>query len=61
MLLEGWVQSALTSSMLLAIPVAMLAGLVSFASPCILPLLPGYLSYASGMGASEIAHLSASS
>jgi len=55
MLLEGWVQSALTSSMLLAIPVAILAGIVSFASPCILPLLPGYLSYASGMGASEIA------
>ena len=54
-LLESWVQSALTSSMLLAIPVAMLAGLVSFASPCILPLLPGYLSYASGMGASQIA------
>ncbi|MDO5678310.1 MAG: cytochrome c biogenesis protein CcdA [Propionibacteriaceae bacterium] len=41
--------------MLLAIPVAVLAGLVSFASPCILPLLPGYLSYASGMGAAEIA------
>ncbi len=55
MLLEGWVQSALTSSMLLAIPVAILAGIVSFASPCLLPLLPGYLSYASGMGASEIA------
>ncbi|MHA7861240.1 cytochrome c biogenesis CcdA family protein [Tessaracoccus sp. Y36] len=41
--------------MLLAIPVAVLAGLVSFASPCVLPLLPGYLSYASGLGASEIA------
>src|SRR5690606_38146841 len=25
-----------------------------FASPCVLPLLPGYLSYASGLGASEI-------
>lgn len=54
-LLEGWVQSALSSSLLLAIPVAVLAGLVSFASPCVLPLLPGYLSYASGLGASEIA------
>lgn len=52
--LEGWVASALTSSMLLAIPVALLAGLVSFASPCVLPLLPGYLSYASGIGASQI-------
>lgn len=54
-LLESWVQTALGSSMLLAIPVAVLAGLVSFASPCVLPLLPGYLSYASGLGASEIA------
>ncbi|MCC2592504.1 cytochrome c biogenesis protein CcdA [Tessaracoccus sp. OS52] len=40
--------------MFLAIPVAMLAGIISFASPCILPLLPGYLSYASGLGAAEI-------
>ena len=30
--------------MLLALPVALLAGLVSFFSPCVLPLLPGYLS-----------------
>ena len=54
-LLESWTTTALTSSMLLAIPVAMLAGLVSFASPCILPLLPGYLSYASGLGSAQIA------
>lgn len=54
-LLESWVTQALTSSMLLAIPVALLAGLVSFASPCVLPLLPGYLSYASGLGANQIA------
>ena len=49
-LLESWAGQALTSSMLVAIPVAMLAGLVSFLSPCVLPLLPGYLSYASGLG-----------
>ncbi len=35
--------------MLLAIPVALLAGLVSFASPCVLPLVPGYLGYVSGL------------
>ncbi|MCC6495544.1 MAG: cytochrome c biogenesis protein CcdA [Propionibacteriaceae bacterium] len=40
--------------MLLALPVAVLAGLVSFFSPCVLPLLPGYLSYATGLGAAEI-------
>ena len=28
-----------------AIPVAILAGLVSFVSPCVLPLVPGYLGY----------------
>lgn len=54
MLLESWAGEALTSSMLVAVPVAMLAGIVSFASPCVLSLLPGYLSYASGLGASEI-------
>lgn len=34
--------------LLIAIPVAILAGLVSFASPCILPLVPGYLAYIGG-------------
>nr|WP_210422652.1 MULTISPECIES: cytochrome c biogenesis protein CcdA [unclassified Cryobacterium] len=34
--------------MLLALPIALLAGLISFASPCILPLLPGYLAYIGG-------------
>lgn len=35
-------------TVLLAIPLALLAGLVSFLSPCCLPLVPGYLSYVSG-------------
>lgn len=55
MLLESWISQALGSSLLLAVPVAVLAGVVSFASPCVLPLLPGYLSYASGLGAAQIA------
>nr|WP_093375618.1 cytochrome c biogenesis protein CcdA [Flavimobilis marinus] len=37
--------------MLLAIPLALLAGVVSFASPCVLPLVPGYVGYVSGMAA----------
>lgn len=41
--------AAFSGSMLLAIPVALLAGLVSFASPCVLPLVPGYLGYLGGM------------
>lgn len=36
------------ANVLLALPVAFLAGLISFASPCVLPLVPGYLSYAAG-------------
>jgi cytochrome c-type biogenesis protein len=35
--------------LLLAIPVAAAAGAVTFLSPCCLPLVPGYLSYAAGM------------
>ena len=53
--LADWAKEAVGGSMLLAIPVAALAGLVSFFSPCVLPLLPGYLSYATGMAAGEIA------
>tara|TARA_B110000503_G_scaffold96967_1_gene145705 strand:+ start:964 stop:1695 length:732 start_codon:yes stop_codon:yes gene_type:complete len=36
-------------NLLIASVVAILAGLISFASPCVLPLVPGYLSYAAGM------------
>jgi cytochrome c-type biogenesis protein len=41
--------------LLLAVPVAAAAGLVSFASPCVLPLVPGYLSYVAGLSGSELA------
>lgn len=37
------------SNLLIAGMVALLAGLISFFSPCVLPLVPGYLSYAAGM------------
>ncbi|MFW0107530.1 cytochrome c biogenesis CcdA family protein [Rothia sp. P7181] len=36
-------------SLWLAIPLAVLAGLVSFASPCVLPLVPGYIGYMTGL------------
>ncbi|WP_214103377.1 cytochrome c biogenesis CcdA family protein [Acrocarpospora catenulata] len=38
-----------SGSLLIALPIALLAGLVSFLSPCVLPLVPGYLSYVTGM------------
>jgi cytochrome c-type biogenesis protein len=34
--------------LLIAVPIALLAGVVSFASPCVLPLVPGYLAYIGG-------------
>lgn len=44
----------MSGSLLLAIPLAVLAGLISFASPCVLPVVPGYLglvgSVAEGRG-----------
>lgn len=46
---ESFAGIALSGSMALAVPVAILAGLVSFASPCVVPLVPGYLGYVSGM------------
>ena len=41
-------------SLLLALPLAALAGLVSFLSPCVLPLVPGYLAYTTGLSAAEV-------
>ena len=41
--------------LLLAIPVAAAAGAVTFLSPCVLPLVPGYLSYITGMSGSSVA------
>ena len=38
-----------SGSLLLAVPIAILAGLFSFASPCVLPLVPGYLGYVTGL------------
>ena len=40
--------AALPSSLIAALPLAVAAGLVSFISPCVLPLLPGYLAFLSG-------------
>ena len=44
----NWGEQIFSGGLLVAIPIALLAGLVSFASPCVLPLVPGYLAYASG-------------
>jgi cytochrome c-type biogenesis protein len=43
--MTGFTETAAAGPLLLALAVSMLAGLVSFASPCVVPLVPGYLSY----------------
>ncbi len=48
-------QTVMSGALILALPIALLAGLVSFFSPCVLPLVPGYLSYVTGVSGSDLA------
>lgn len=43
--MTGLAETAAAGPLLLALGLSALAGLVSFASPCVVPLVPGYLSY----------------
>jgi len=45
--------AASSGPLLLAIAACTLAGLVSFASPCVVPLVPGYLSYLAGIAGAD--------
>ncbi|MFJ8537387.1 cytochrome c biogenesis CcdA family protein [Streptomyces sp. NPDC093591] len=47
--------TVLNGALLLALPIAVLGGLVSFFSPCVLPLVPGYLSYVTGVSGTDLA------
>ncbi|MET7391383.1 cytochrome c biogenesis CcdA family protein [Streptomyces sp. NPDC005529] len=42
-------------TLVVAVPVAVAAGLVSFLSPCVLPLVPGYLSYVTSLSVEDLA------
>ncbi|GGM73953.1 cytochrome C biogenesis protein CcdA [Thermopolyspora flexuosa] len=46
---DGLADTVAAGSLLVALPIAVAAGVVSFLSPCVLPLVPGYLSYVTGM------------
>ncbi|MEU3349679.1 cytochrome c biogenesis protein CcdA [Streptomyces sp. NPDC006700] len=48
-------QTVSGGALLLALPIAVLGGLVSFFSPCVLPLVPGYLSYVTGVTGTDLA------
>ncbi|MEU1884514.1 cytochrome c biogenesis protein CcdA [Micromonospora sp. WMMD987] len=51
---ETFRELAQSGPLLLAIGAAALAGLVSFLSPCVLPLMPGYLSYVTGLAGTDL-------
>lgn len=51
---ETFADVASSGPLLLAIGAAALAGLVSFLSPCVLPLMPGYLSYVTGLAGADL-------
>ena len=46
---DFFINQVFDGNLLIAIFVAVIAGLISFFSPCVIPLVPGYISYASGM------------
>ncbi|MFJ9814172.1 cytochrome c biogenesis CcdA family protein [Streptomyces sp. NPDC101151] len=48
-------QTVKNGALLVALPIALLGGLVSFFSPCVLPLVPGYLSYVTGVAGTDLA------
>lgn len=52
-MIDFLVEQLLGGFLLVAFPIAVLAGLVSFISPCVLPLVPGYLSFAAGYSKSK--------
>lgn len=55
-MLVGEIGEIVTSgSLLFAIPIAFVAGMVAFLSPCVLPLAPGYVSYVTGLTGAELA------
>ena len=43
----------LSGPLILAAPIAAAAGAITFVSPCCLPLVPGYLAYATGMSGTD--------
>jgi len=50
----GFADLAVDGPLLIGLLVAALAGLVSFASPCVIPLVPGYISYLTGVVGGEM-------
>src|ERR1039458_56073 len=58
--MSGVGQLVTSGPLILALPVAAAAGAVTFLSPCVLPLVPGYLSFVTGMAGASGAQPAAS-
>ena len=50
---DFFVEQIFSGFLLAAFPIAFIAGLLSFLSPCVLPLVPGYLSFAAGFSSNR--------
>ena len=50
----GFADLVADGPLLLGLLAAAVAGLVSFASPCVIPLVPGYISYLTGVVGGEM-------
>ena len=50
---EFFVEQIFSGFLVTAFPFAFIAGVISFLSPCVLPLVPGYLSFAAGFSANR--------
>ncbi|MFJ8793245.1 cytochrome c biogenesis CcdA family protein [Streptomyces sp. NPDC102462] len=48
-------ETVFSGALLIALPIAVVGGLISFFSPCVLPLVPGYLSYVTGVAGTDLA------
>ena len=53
-MITGITDTVASGSLAAAVPIAVAAGLLSFASPCVVPLLPGYLSYMTGVAVQDL-------
>lgn len=51
---DWFAATAYDGTLILAVPVAVAAGLISFFSPCVVPLLPGYLAYVTGLSGTDL-------